>query len=132
MSKALCTIILGALACAFTHAGEVTEVPKGSELRAQLFDIARPRIEKTAGQAVKFNGSLKRQGEWAFFSGNIVDASGVPIAVGEAESSDACVLWRKVSDKWRVVQALVGITDVAWLPWPEKYGAPQELFGAGD
>lgn len=127
--KTLWLLCFGALACASLRAGEVSEVPKGSALRSELFDLARPRAEKVAGQPVKFEGSLKRQGDWAFFSGSIVDGDGSPIAVGGAPSADTCVLWRRVSGNWKVVKALFGITDVAYISWPEELGVPHELLG---
>ncbi len=59
--------------------GAPQEIPKGSKLRAQLFDLARPTIEKQASQAVKFAGSLKQFDGWAFFSGRVVDTKGASI-----------------------------------------------------
>lgn len=105
------------------------EIPKNSALRAQLFDLARPKVEKQVGQPAKFHGSLKKLGDWAFFQGEIVDAKGNPIVLPVAESAEACVLWKKNKDGWKLVQAYTGITDVAWQPWPEEYGVPAKLLG---
>ncbi len=103
------------------------EIPKGSELRASLFDIARSSVEREAGQPVKFAGSLKQLGDWAFFSGTIVNGSGNPIRVGEARSSDTALLWKIVDSEWQLIAYAVGITDVAYASWPDDYGAPQAL-----
>jgi hypothetical protein len=104
-----------------------TEIPPG-KLRSALFDLARPSIEAEAGQAVKFQGSLKRVGDWAFFRGVIVDAKGREIKVGEAESADTCALWRKSGESWKLIQAATGFTDVIYLDYADKYGAPAALF----
>lgn len=127
--KTLRLCVFCALLSVSVRAGEVSEIPKGSELRAQLFDLARPSVEKLAGRPVKFQGSLKREGDWAFFYGSVVDAAGKPVLVGESESSEACALWRQSSGKWRLLQVFAGISDVAWEPWTREFGAPHELLG---
>jgi hypothetical protein len=99
------------LASPLFAAGPV-EVAKGSELRAELLDLARPTVVKDAGQPVKFYGSLRQQEGWAFFNGSIVDASGRRICVGDAESADTVILWKLSGGKGKVVQCAVGITDV--------------------
>lgn len=104
------------------------EVPKGSELRASLFDVARPGVEQEAGKRVKFAGSLKQLDGWAFFNGSIVDASGNKILAGDSESADTVILWRQSGENWRVVAYIVGMTDVGYLGWSDKYGAPEALF----
>lgn len=103
------------------------EIPPG-KLRSALFDLARPSIEAQAGQAVKFQGSLKRVGDWAFFLGVIVDASGREIKVGDAASADTCALWRKSGESWKLIQSATGFTDVIYLDYADKYGAPAALF----
>ena len=72
MKKIITSICILISSLSIIHASS-QEIPKGSKLRAQLFDLARPTIEKQAGQAVKFAGSQRRLGEWAFFIGQIVN-----------------------------------------------------------
>ncbi len=104
------------------------EVPKGSELRAALFDLARHTVEHEAGQAVKFAGSMKRLGDWAFFNGQIVSDEGNQIRVGPAGSADTAILWKIVDSEWQMITCVVGITDVAYLSWPDTFGAPADLL----
>jgi hypothetical protein len=104
------------------------EVPRGSELRDQLFDLARPEVEDIAGQPVKFSGSMKQLNGWAFFQGQIVNSGGGAILVGESQSADTALLWRDSRNGWEVVRCVVGITDVAWASWPDEVGAPTELL----
>ena len=104
------------------------EVPAGSELRKELFALARPQIERVAGQAVRFQGSMKQLGDWVFFQGTIRDASGDSIHVGPAESAETAILWVQRKGKWTVVEAETGFTDVIWLDWPKKHQTPPALF----
>lgn len=109
-------------------AQKIEEIPKGSDLRAMLFDIARPEIQRQAGKRVLFNGSLKRMGGWAFFRGNVVDKNGKPVLVGPGESSDTAVLWERVNDEWVMMKCEVGFTDVIYLNWSEDTDVPQALL----
>ena len=104
------------------------EIAKGSDLRAALFDIARSTVENEAGQPVKFAGSLKRLGDWAFFNGTIVNASGNQIRIGVGRSADTAILWKIVDSEWQMITCAVGITDVAYASWPDTFGAPTELI----
>lgn len=104
------------------------EVAKDSDLRAALFDIARNTVENEAGQPVKFAGSMKRLGDWAFFNGTIVNAAGNQIRVGAGRSADTAILWKIVDSEWQMITCAVGITDVAYASWADQYGAPMELL----
>jgi hypothetical protein len=105
-----------------------SEVPKGSELRARLFDIARPQAEKIAGQKIKFHGSLKRLGDWAYFGGFLVDSNGRQIAVDEL-SSYCLVLWHREGGAWRVLDFGAGANEPYHLEeWPRKFGTPLQLI----
>lgn len=104
------------------------EVPAGSALRKELFALARPRIEREAGQAVRFQGTMQQRGDWVFFKGIIVNAQGTAIRVGPGESAETALLWAQRNGKWTVVEAVTGFTDVIWLDWAEKHHAPTALF----
>ncbi len=120
-------LLLTALLTSTALAGP-REVPRGSELRDQLFDLARPEVEEIAGQPVKFAGSMKELNGWAFFQGRIVNAEGAAIPVGESESAEVAILWSDARNGWEVVRCVVGITDVAWASWPDEVGAPAALL----
>lgn len=105
-----------------------TEVPKGSDLRSYLFELARATVVQEAGRQVRFAGSLKQLDGWAFFNGSIVDESGNKIPLGDAESADTVILWKKSGGEWDLVKCAVGITGVCYESWPRKYGAPVELL----
>ena len=104
------------------------EVPKGSELRARLFDVARSQAEKIAGQKIKFHGSLKRLGDWAYFGGFLVDTKGRQIQVDEL-SPYCLVLWHREGGAWRVLDFGAGVNEPYHLEeWPRKFGTPLELI----
>jgi len=108
---------------------ECREIPPGSPLRKQLFELARPSVQKLAGHPVKFRGSLRESGAWAFFLGEVVDPGERPIAHPESGSSDACVLWKKEKVGWLLVDFGYGFTDVFYAAWPDRHGAPANLLG---
>ena len=121
---AFCCFIM---ATAFGQQGP-SEVPKGSELRARLFDVARPQAEKIAGQKIKFHGSLKRLGDWAYFGGYLVDSNGRQIVVDEL-SSYCLGLWRREGGAWRVLDFGAGVNEPYHLEeWPRKFGTPLQLI----
>ncbi len=104
------------------------EVPKGSELRARLFDVARSQAEKIAGQKIKFHGSLTRLGDWAYFGGFLVDTKGRQIQVDEL-SPYCLVLWQREGGAWRVLDFGAGVNEPYHLEeWPRKFGTPLELI----
>jgi hypothetical protein len=106
----------------------IEEVPRGSALRAQLFDLARPEAEEIAGQPVKFAGRMVRLGDWVYFSGNVVDSKGRKIMVRDL-ASDTVVLWKREAGRWKLLNAGVGASDAYHLDyWPEKFGAPLRLL----
>ena len=116
--------------CAASALGQQrpSEVPKGSELRARLFDIARSQAENIAGQKIKFHGSLKRLDDWAYFGGFLVDSNGRQIAVDEL-SSYCLVLWHREGGAWRVLDFGAGANEPYHLEeWPRKFRTPLQLI----
>lgn len=105
------------------------EIPADSPLRKQLFELARPSLQKLAGRPIKFRGSLMESGSWAFFLGEAVDPSERPISHPESGSSDTCVLWKKEKAGWLLVDCGYGFTDVFYGDWAQRYGAPANLLG---
>ena len=122
-------VVVSASGVAISEASAQEEVPLGSALRKELFELARPKIEQTAKQSVRFQGSMKQLNGWAFFTGTLVDAAGAVIPVGPAESGDTAILWTQRNGKWSVVEAATGFTDVIYLDWSEKHKAPAALLG---
>jgi hypothetical protein len=108
---------------------EIREIPAASPLRKQLFEMARSAIQNMAGQSVKFQGSLKEIGIWAFFLGQTVDQKDGLITHPDSGSADTCILWKKESKGWSVIDCDHGFTDVFYANWPERYGVHADLLG---
>ena len=102
-----------------------SEVPKGSKLRAQLFN----QLRKTVPEKTRFHGSMKAYRNWAFFSGDSVDQKGKPLVAKGWISSDTCALWLRTASGWVLVDSSAGHSDAFFVIWPEKYGVPHELLG---
>ena len=105
-----------------------TELDADSELRKSLFNLLRPRAEKIAKQAVKFQGNLRVYRNWAFFSGSSIDANGKPVEYPELGNSDTVALWLRTIDGWKLVDFAAGHSDAFFLVWPEQYGMPADLL----
>jgi hypothetical protein len=128
--NSLRNLLVMALLCLATLPSMAVEpVPMGSALRKELFDSIRPKAEELAEKPVKFAGTMRRDGIWVYFIGQLVDSKGVEVPIGAAESAEALALWKKVGDEWQVLEFRAGFTDALFLEFPEKYGAPKALFG---
>lgn len=106
----------------------VEEIPTSDPLRKQLFDSIRPRAQKLVEGVFAFQGSLRREGDWAVFTGELVRKNSAPIPIGDNESSDVFALWQNVAGKWKVIDFSGGHTDVFYVDYPEKYGFPKRLI----
>ena len=101
------------------------EIPVGSKLRNELFELLRAKTSPTA----KFSGSIKAFRNWAFFVGRTVDDSGNSVKNPPDGNDDAVGLWLRTQDGWIVVAHSFGHSDAFYLVWPEQYGVPRELLG---
>ncbi len=112
---------------------------KGSAERKAITDALRVPVEKKLKQEVIFKiDHLKVQNNWAFLlgtprrpDGGQIDYRNTPYA--EAYKAGAfddgvMALLHRVGGQWRVVQYVVGATDVAYLGWDRKFHAPSAIF----
>lgn len=122
--------------------GVVRSVTVGDPLRRTLMDALRPTIERDLGQPVQFMvEELKVQGDWAFYGGRPQQPNGRPIDFSRTRYADRLengvfdgggatwALLRRSGGQWRVVNFVVGPTDVAYLAWVDQHGAPAALLG---
>jgi hypothetical protein len=111
----------------------------GSSERKAILDVLRVPVEKELNQAVVFViSSVLVQDDFAFLLGQAVQPSGAPIdwsltpyleawkAGGFSDEAMGLLHWSGGS--WKLLTYDVGATDVAWLDWPQTYGAPQAIF----
>jgi hypothetical protein len=126
-----------------TEGGAVETGPytpeRGSPVRKAIVDSLRLPIEKQLKQPVIFKIShLKAQNGWAFLlgvpqrpDGSAIDYKGTiyQSALDAGAFDDGIVaLLHNVNGKWRVVQYVIGATDVPYVEWDKKYRAPKEIF----
>lgn len=132
------------LALALGAQSQQPYTPKqGDAERRAITDALRAPVEKQLKQKVVFKiDHLKVQNNWAFLrgvpqqpGGGALDYKGTPYqtAVEEGAFDDGIVaLLRKRQGKWRVVQFVVGATDVPYVDWDKKYRAPSAIFAGDD
>ena len=89
--------------------------------------LCAPILAKEA-PGLRLEGELKVEGDWAFFLGDTVNASGERIDPPEGFSSDSVVLFRKLDGQWLVVEHGIGITDAYYLGWYETHDIPEGLL----
>lgn len=109
--------------------------------REAILAAVTPVIAADLGQPVLFEPTtLNTKGDWAWIVGAPRTAAGAPIdwattshaaraQEGMLDGNDVYVLAQKTADGWSVRDFAVAPTDVAWIEWPQKYGAPRTLFG---
>lgn len=118
------------------------ELPaKGSPLRTELLDAARPAfVAETQGPVEFVVRRLAVLGDWAFGDVSLRRPGGQPIdwmatRYGEDLRHDmfnpdyAFFLLRRQGDGWSLAEISVGPTDVVWDWWRQKYNIPAALFG---
>jgi hypothetical protein len=120
--------------------GATTYTPeKGSAERKAIVDALRVPVEKKLKQPVIFKiDHLKVQDGWAFLQGAPQKPDGAAIdyrgtvyqqAVDAGAFDNGVVaLLRNVNGKWKVIQYVIGATDVPYVDWDKTYKAPRAIF----
>ncbi len=134
-------LLLGLILMNSSQANDTIHTPEtGSAERQQLLDAARATVERKLGRdGVRFDVQQIRAGDgWAFLyahmqdaDGNLIDYAGTSLADAAKQgyvSPDYVALLQRAGDGWELRADAIGPTDIVWLAWPEKYGAPHDLF----
>ncbi len=119
--------------------GRLHTPARGSAERAALMDVARVPIEGALGVPVIFVVQvLNTDGRWAYLQavphnpdGSAMDWRRTRLAADWAAgfmSDIAMVLMRREGQRWRVIDWVMGPTDVYWYGWVTDYGLPERLF----
>ncbi len=112
---------------------------RGTDERAALMDAARVPVQRELGQPVIFKVSrLRSDGTWAYLEATPLQPDGRPLdwsrtPMAEAWAADmmsdlVLLVLRRDPGGWRVVEHVIGPTDVAWVGWMDRYGWPRVLF----
>lgn len=131
------------------HAGPnaLLSLQPGDPAYAALAGLAAAEARQALGKELEFKPeTVDTSGHWAFVRGRLCDAGGAGLSLagtpfaGLADagtvSDVAAVLFRKAPDAdgvdaWLPVDRAIVPTDVAWLDWPRRHGAPEALLGIG-
>ena len=119
--------------------GEVYTPEKGSPERKAILEALRLPVEKKLNQQVIFKiDHFKVQNGWAFLlatpqkpDGSTPDYRGTVYQDAvEAGSFDNGVvaLLHNVNGKWKVINYVIGATDVPYVDWDKTYRAPRAIF----
>jgi hypothetical protein len=122
---------------------EAVEPPRGSPERAAILATLRTLVEADLGAPIAFRLSrIEVDGEWAYVAA-VPTRGGQPLDWATTRFADAfakdtmsnrvLALFHRESDgSWRTAEYALGPTDVAWVDWIGKYGAPRSLFTPAD
>lgn len=128
------------LGAAQALAQHVFQPARGTPLRAELMDAARPTFEAEIGGKIEFVvRRLNVWGDWAFGDVTAQRPGGRPIdwrrtrfaedfKEGMFDPAGSFFLLRKTGRQWVVVEYAIGPTDVAWDGWRQQRKLPQALF----
>lgn len=125
-------VTLVTVGIAIPVAAEVTTVI-GAE-RKTILDALRGPVQTELVQPVEFVvDTIVKNGAWAFVIARPQKPGGAPIAwqntVCKGDVSHLVGgLLQKIEGVWIVRTTALCPTDVAWVTWPDDYGAPRDLF----
>ncbi len=121
--------------------------PVGSAVRKQLMDTIRIPAEEHLGQAVIFKVSaLRVTDSWAFFLGTAMQPNGSRVDFRKSKAFrenpretkdelDAGTLYggvdallKREGNRWRIVAITYDASDVHWLDYDKRFGAPHRLI----
>lgn len=108
----------------------------------ELLDTLTPVVSAAIGQPVSFTiDTVRVDNDWAWLvvqpqaaDGSPLDWSQTSFAAAHAEGAldgngTTYALLKRENGQWRVVDHVIGPTDVAYIDWPARHGAPPELLG---
>lgn len=108
---------------------------------AEAVGALQPVLEAEIGQPLSLEvNAFKLDGDWAFLTVQPRKPDGAPLdwmttnfaeryENGVLDADGQCfALLKRENGAWRVVDHLIGPTDVGWLAWTDEHGAPASLF----
>lgn len=109
--------------------------------RILILNTARQSVATELGKPVRFVvKQLNTRDDWAFLDATMQEENGQPIDYHGTRYAEAAAhglksdrfdaLLQRQGDGWKVRAYSLGPTDVPWVDWAAKYGAPAALFPA--
>lgn len=144
----LLTMGLAAVSTAGQSGGKLEDDPpstgpytpeRNSPERKAIVDALRVPVQKQLKQPVIFRiDQMTVQKGFAFVraypqkpDGSAIDYTGTVYqdAIDAGAFDEGVIgLLKNVSGRWRVIQYVLGATDVPWVDWDKKYKAPKGIF----
>jgi len=123
--------------CAYAQG--IIEPKRGTDLRKDLLDIVRIKVEQDVQSKVLFKvETLRTDGNWTFLSAVPVTSSLAEIDYTKTKFAqqyeqgmfDAVVtaLLKKNDVRWEIIEYSIGATGADFVDWPLKYGVPKEVL----
>lgn len=111
----------------------------GSVERKEIMDALRSPVEDKIKKKVIFKvNHLKVDNGWAFLivaplqpNGKPMDYRGTPYqkeVEDDMFSNTVCALLHQKEGRWKVIEFVLGATDVPFVDWDKKYHAPSSIF----
>lgn len=117
------------------------ELAPTDPIRLAVMGAINTNLSEQAGRSVALNPEIMRsQGEWVFASGPVRNIDGTAVnwsatplsaalASGTMDGDVAVVLLHWDGLDWRVVESVIGPTDVPQGGWPAEHHVSPELVG---
>lgn len=133
IGRSILVAVVMMLALAGAHAIAMPYTPQGDERKA-ILDALRPVAVEALGAPIEFAvEKISVSGDWAFAlvtpqrpGGGAIAWDGT-VCAGDVSHLVGGLLQKK-NGAWSLAASALCPTDVAWVTWPDDYGAPQELF----
>lgn len=111
------------------------EPERGSAERTAILEAVRAETRtqhSLSGRIVFFDVSMRVQGPWAYFSGDPRRPDGGDPGHCDPEwDSHMIALLYRSGGRWHVLEAGACASDVWFLHWPARFGAPAAVVGFG-
>lgn len=118
------------------------EVQSPEALRDEVLAVLTAPVSQSIGQPVSFEvTTLNVRNEWAWLVAQPRDANGTPLDWSTTNFASAhehgaldgsgttYALLKREDGQWRLLEHAIGPTDVAYVDWPIRHGAPADLMG---
>jgi hypothetical protein len=119
--------------------------PAADAANAEMLAALAPVVSAAIGQPISFTiDTVRVDNDWAWLVVQPQAADGSPLDWSQTSFASAhangvldgngttYALLKRENGQWRVVEHVIGPTDVAYIDWPARHGAPPELLGLAE
>jgi len=119
--------------------------PSADAANAEMLAALTPVVSAAVGQPISFTiDTVRVDNDWAWLVVQPQAADGSPLDWSQTSFASAhangvldgngttYALLKRENGQWQVVEHVIGPTDVAYIDWPARHGAPPELLGLAE